>query len=317
MARELIKVLKNKKFENLIINGDHQIWQRGNFNNSVTDQYVADRWKSRKTVGNAEISQQFDGVDPYLRALSNTADSSLLQVGQQIEYRFFKPLLGKTVKFKFEAAGLNGNAASLTNSVTVFFRNDVEDGGVVWGSSATSNVTVVANLSGTSFETITGEFTIPADTKAMFIQYGAPSNQAYGIGDGFSIKNFMIYDADYGDVEFDTDRNYQEELELCQRYYEKSYDINTAPGTATNNGIMYETGSAFTIRYKQRKRIFNPTVVGYSPNSGASGNGYDFTGAVDRVFNGAVTGDTGFGFLLNGMPSSSIGGTHWTADAEF
>lgn len=236
MARESVKVLKNEKFENLVVNGDFRIGQRGTSNALVTDDYVLDRWICRKTAGNAEISQQFDGDDAYARLLSNTADSSLLQIGQQIEYRFFRKFLGKTMKFKFEAAGLNGNAASLTNSVIIYFRNDVQDGSVVWGSGATSTSSIVANLSGTSFEGITGEVVIPADTQAMFIQYGAPANQSYGIGDGFSVKNFMLYDPEFGDVEFDKGRNDAEEFKLCQEYFYQRTN-------ADNGGRWFSVGT--------------------------------------------------------------------------
>jgi hypothetical protein len=51
------------------------------------------------------------------------------------------------------------------------------------------------------------------------------------------------------------------ELAMCQRYYEKSYDITTAPATATGSGSAYLTqgsdggnNSAYALRFKVEKR---------------------------------------------------------------
>jgi len=65
-------------------------------------------------------------------------------------------------------------------------------------------------------------------------------------------------------------RDYGRELQLCQRYYEKSYDIDTVPGSSTNNGltklISFVYGSVYypgTIVFKQTKRAV-PTMSFWS-----------------------------------------------------
>ena len=79
-------------------------------------------------------------------------------------------------------------------------------------------------------------------------------------------------------------RTYQDELALCQRYYEKSYDVSTAPGTITDNGKILGHSGYYgrvitTIHFKTSKRT-TPAVVNYSPISGASGVGInESTGA--------------------------------------
>lgn len=70
------------------------------------------------------------------------------------------------------------------------------------------------------------------------------------------------------------------ELLRCQRYYEKTYDINTAPGTPVGNrsGLHLNVGSSnsaaesktLTWFYKVRKRAL-PTIALYSPTTGTSG----------------------------------------------
>jgi hypothetical protein len=64
-------------------------------------------------------------------------------------------------------------------------------------------------------------------------------------------------------------RPYGTELALCQRYYEKSYDIETKPATATDTGRLDFAGSSegnanviTKIIYKVTKRA-TPTMTGY------------------------------------------------------
>jgi hypothetical protein len=78
-------------------------------------------------------------------------------------------------------------------------------------------------------------------------------------------------------------KTFEGELQACQRYYEKSYDLTTAPGTATFAGhvgvgnLASAAAARFTVPLKVSKRT-TPSVTIYSANSGASGNVYQFVG---------------------------------------
>jgi len=92
-------------------------------------------------------------------------------------------------------------------------------------------------------------------------------------------------------------RQYGTELALCQRYFEKSYNTDVAPATATDTGRIDSLGSSdsgsnaiYKIIFKVTKRA-NPTMVGYVgggtsglwtyERSGASGTAsvtFDVTG---------------------------------------
>jgi hypothetical protein len=80
-------------------------------------------------------------------------------------------------------------------------------------------------------------------------------------------------------------RDYGNELRMCQRYYEKSYNISTVPGTApmdtgSSNLNPGTVGSAeyTSLLFKVPKRT-TPTITIYNDNTGASGQ--------IRVFNGS------------------------------
>jgi hypothetical protein len=88
-------------------------------------------------------------------------------------------------------------------------------------------------------------------------------------------------------------------LEACQRYYQKSYDLATAPGAITNAGsINFITaitfnGIAIPIRFhKTMAKV--PTVTVYS-STGAINNIRDTSGGVDvAVSSIAIPGTSGY-----------------------
>jgi hypothetical protein len=120
-------------------------------------------------------------------------------------------------------------------------------------------------------------------------------------------------------------RAYQTELALCQRYYEKSYNLGVTVPTSTNDGAINDgtssTGAGAvnrSILFKANKRV-NPTLTAYTL-SGTSGSwGYDRNGASGTVtvaFNPGQHGAYG--------STSSVGANwvvvniqgHWIADAR-
>lgn len=115
------------------------------------------------------------------------------------------------------------------------------------------------------------------------------------------------------------------ELTLCQRYYEKSYDVPVSPGTALAAAGVVQAiavppsdGGFFRvlIPYSVTKRV-NPAVTLYSPVTGASGaarNAYseaDITGSINAVGSSH--------HCVAAIPSQPTGNRvemHFTADAE-
>ena len=65
----------------------------------------------------------------------------------------------------------------------------------------------------------------------------------------------------------------------CKRYFQKSYNLDVAPGTATDNGVQWVGGSSdngsnisFLPSFKTTMRA-SPSVTGYA-RDGTSGEGY-------------------------------------------
>jgi hypothetical protein len=114
-------------------------------------------------------------------------------------------------------------------------------------------------------------------------------------------------------------RHRGEELAMCQRYFESSYELGTAPGTAVANNCIQSlfvsvTGtSTASGSYAVTKRV-RPTMRLYSTN----------TGAIDRIYVIGL-GDTVFGAEIGtnriraGVGTVTTTGIQYqfTADAEF
>jgi hypothetical protein len=117
-------------------------------------------------------------------------------------------------------------------------------------------------------------------------------------------------------------RPFSQELQLCQRYYEKSYDLATLAGTpSTQNGAISSMASGTSAlsdtTFVVRKRTV-PTVVIYGNISGASGVlGTNLGSNVDVAPTQMVIGERGIAVHCSGTVSSNVTtGYHFTADAE-
>lgn len=117
-------------------------------------------------------------------------------------------------------------------------------------------------------------------------------------------------------------RPYGTELALCQRYYEKSYDTATSPGTVATSS--FRTVAAATYSYlsipcpfKVTKRAAATGTL-YSPNTGATGKIYNINAGTDINANVSLADSSGLTAVVNGV-SVTLDQTcsvHWTAVSE-
>jgi hypothetical protein len=114
-------------------------------------------------------------------------------------------------------------------------------------------------------------------------------------------------------------RPYGTELALCQRYYEKSYDIGTVPGTNTVLGtyygmyfVQYAVCVTPALRFIVSKRAA-PTMLGYT-TGGVSGKWEDTT-AGEQAVTLTNPSQTGVNYAALASGSAAQYG-QWTASAE-
>jgi hypothetical protein len=120
-------------------------------------------------------------------------------------------------------------------------------------------------------------------------------------------------------------KNFQDELAMSQRYYEKSYDLDVTPGTpAATAGTLFVisistvSGNAVVqVHYKTSKRA-TPTVTFYNTVTGAVGT-FDRGGTpVSFAISAGSNGVSGFNVANTAITNAVNGHSgQWVSDARF
>ena len=121
-------------------------------------------------------------------------------------------------------------------------------------------------------------------------------------------------------------RSMGDELDRCQRYYQKSYNYNVAPGTNATNGAVSSRFNAsvsnrmdVSVRFNKSMRS-TPSVTFYTL-PGTSGNVSYLSSGTTHASNRSVTasyhrGHNGFGGITISPAADQGIALHYTADAE-
>lgn len=337
--------------KNFVMNGDFNIWQRQTvFNSLTTTTRVADRWSfSMVSDGVVNVTRNFfsspstyldNNAFAGLQAAVATADTSIGTTqfacfAQSIEGYDAARIFGRQVTLSFYVY------SNVTGTYCVAFRNSAVDRSYVAeytinAQNTWEKKTITLTIHNTSSGT--WDFTSGAglqlawslacgttyQTSANTWQSGnylATSNQVNFLG---TISNTFILTSvqlELGAIATPFEyRSFQEELSLCQRYYEKSYDYTTFAGAVASAGQVIGmrgngagTGTAF---YKVTKRTALTPVV-YSPATGASGNVRNANTGTDQAATINGNGMQSFTAYSASASISDIYFFNWVADAEF
>ena len=310
--------------KNFIINGNFDIWQRGT--SFTATGYHADRWNAIVSgTGTTTISQQSFTLgqtdvpnEPkyYLRiAKSSGATSGDYLSSKNESVRTFA---GQATAISFYAK------ASASTTLTPTIRQNFGTG----GSPSSVNDAVKSDISvTTSWQKFTITHTCDSISGKTLGTNGNDHIELF-----FNIQNaagdsidFAQFQWEKGSVatEFEV-RPIGEELELCQRYYVKSYNQSTAPGTAstTTGCINYIThanssnGDRSTIFFLQTMRT-TPTVTLYSTATGASGKIRIENTSTDIDGTAYYIGESTSNYYLNGTQTTGHNALlQYQADAE-
>lgn len=312
--------------KNLLINGNFDIWQRGSSISAgqlIGTVYTADRWRLNVGIkGVATVTRQAFGLgqtevpgEPsYFARVVMTGDCDL-NFRQRIESA--RTLAGKKVTVSFYAK------ADSDISIDVYFGRNFGTGGA---PSAQVNLIQPINLS-----TVWQKFVLTyASSSIVGKTLGSNGDDCVELlflklATNFTFNVAQVQLEEGGVATPFELRPLAHELALCQRYFEKSYNLDVAPGTLTRNGAaLYQSvvggaiNSSFNIWFSGRKRIA-PAITTYNPDVA---NQNVRNTAVPADCSGTALGNLGQAcFSLNfTMPS---GGSvnqnlqvHWTADAE-
>jgi hypothetical protein len=315
-------------FRNAIINGGFDIWQRGT-TFSANNIYTADRWwHVNDSVGATSVdrvaadSALIPGCEYFLR-MTRTSGTNRWVVGTNLETSVVKKFKGRTVILSYwlrKGSSLTADVgvALKTTSAEARFNSSVD--------SSTATITA-AQLSTSTFTRFTQTLTIPAGSTALGLAVEFEAKSQAGAANAF--LDIAMVQLEIGTIATPFEqRPIGTELALCQRYYEKSYDQATAPGTVTETGVHRHSGCGngsgrhyVPIRFKVEKRVNSYTVTTHDPTGSGttwvtqnpSQAGLQRTPLVENVGTS--------GMVLNvedGGYSWTVGNTrgHWTVSAE-
>jgi hypothetical protein len=325
---------------NVIINGNFDIWQRGT---SGTSGYVADRWINTLIGSTAAISRQSftlgqTDVPNEPKYFHRVVVTSVAGSGNAAIFRQYiesvQTFAGQTVTLSFWAK------ADASKNIAIDLEQQFGTGGspstgvdaigVTTCALTTSwqKFTVTANFPSISGKTLGTNNNDRINVNFWFDAGSAFNGRTNSLGQQSGTFDIAQVQLEAGDVATPFEvRTVEQELALCQRYFEKSYAQATAPATATTAGYITSSVNStttagylgFTHSYKVTKRA-SPTVVLYD-TAGASGSTQRATPGVGSSNGqngtvGSASNDAALViFSVSGVSHSQLI-CHFTADAE-
>lgn len=313
-------------FRNTLTNGSFVIDQRnGGAAQTITSgaalAYTADRWYAYCTGANV-TGQRIAGSAPYQYnyRFTGAASNTLVGFGQRIEAANSFNYAGNTATLS-----ANINSSSLTSITWTLYYATTTD---TFGTIASPTRTQIA----------TGTFTISATLTNYTAQIVVPAAATTGLELVFTTGALVASQTlAFAGIQLEQNtratpfeqRPIGAELQLCQRYYEKSYADGTAAGTSTAVGLFQQStiGNAsgqhfLTVRYAVPKRI-SPTVSIWTQAGGSGAWAVISAPQPDPGYAGtaSIINGTTQSFTINqsdGGYATQAGRTlgHWQANGE-
>jgi hypothetical protein len=329
-------------FRNLIINGDFRINQRAFSSTTTTASFGFDRWFGQWDGGTTTYSAQtfslgnaIPDYEPinYARLVTTSQSSAAHYARLEQRIESVRSGAGRVVTLSFWA-----KAGSGTPKVAVELQQYFGTGGSpstsvnTLAGQATLSTTWVRYTMTVTLPSISGK-TIGSNNNDFlglyfYVSAGSDFNSRTG---SLGVQNNTF---DFWGVQ--VEQNYQAtpfeqrpigvELQLCQRYYEKSYSVETAPATNTTSGLYHVSAATdgggyvvMTIRFAVPKRTSSFTASGWS--TGGSANVWEY-GRSGVSGSGAITFDylstSGMRAYIAtaGAWTAAQAYGHWAANAE-
>lgn len=330
LVEDLVGTYQLGGFVNKFRNGAFDIWQRGTGAITVTtaDAYVADGWivsPSGTSCTAQRASNNRSGAGSlYGMQVTGAASVTDITVTQRIESYLAVALAGERVTV--QAQIYNNTGSSITPTLTTKYAGSADN----WTSPTT-------DLSATNLQACAnGAWTQVAYTLAVSANATAGYEFIFDFGNDFTTtaKDVIIAEADVrvtpglatglcANPPPPELRPLAAELPFNERYFQTSYDLGVAPGTATTVGLVggsptyYEVtvGPTFATRMRADPTVSVWDGAGASGHCSSTGNG---NGTFINGENGVTvfnTSQRGFGYYPTGTSGYSYY-IHYAVSAE-
>lgn len=332
-------LLQSGLYQQALINGNFDIWQRNTTFTPNDDVYICDHWNALvETNGAWTFARDTDvptgGIAKYSIKCTNVTFNNQCALVQFIENVDAVKLAGRTVSLSFYAKTNSTEIANLRASV------------LAWNSTAdsiTSDVISSWASDGTD-PTFATNWTkeIAGSNKALTSSWQRFTIEGISLDTASTANLAVIIWVDDGTIAANDDfyvtgvqlnvgstalnlisRSFSDELAACERYFQKSFDYGVTPAQSTTDYLgaefFLQIGTAVygSVRAKFNGRMrTTPTITSYSPGA-ADTHWYDIDNGQTRT---AVVDNVGeSGFTIRGTNFSGTGSRnyiHWAAAAE-
>lgn len=345
-----------KQLKNYILNGDMKVAQEWTSKATIaTTDYIIDNFRFNKTTSGVVFtaSQETDSSGTYNIKLDCTTADASVDANDDVSINFFvegyeyATLKGETCVLSFDIY------ATKTGTSCVSFRNNGLDRTYILEFTINASNTWETKTLEVAFDQTGGteNYTNGSGLRCDFAllvgstrqntantwhtgSYVSTSNQI-NHGDNtaneFKLRNvsLTIGNAANFDRDLIIKENFLETLQKCQRYYEKSYNYNTTPGTATQlGGQTFKIGVNSTTNGDACRGL---TIFKVIKRTTPNMTTYDFAGTLSQVsINGSASNeapaagnittletDRGFESNFNTTTAGIKVGFHWEADSRF
>lgn len=281
--------------KNLVINGSLDFWQRGtsfSITAPAASRYTADRMFSYVSMSgmNSTISRQPGQNSRF--CIRSQRDLGISPVGnlilsQTVETLFARDLAGETITLQFRARkGADYSAAMDVLKVRLSYGSGVMDTNLTT-AGFTSPVTVEEDkILTSSFQTFSVSLALPVSATQLGFELIHQTLGTAGANDYFEVEQIQITKGEEKSRFSRAGGQYDSELALCERYFEKSYDLEQALGAIVNRGAVFGHASntdatlggrvGMWIQFKNTKRAI-VTTTSYNPQSGVPNEYYNLT----------------------------------------
>lgn len=310
-ANDAVGLLPPWSQENPIINGSFRFFQRqapGTPTSRSDDTYGPDRWNiltQSNPINCERLSDPFNGARYAVRLTQANASAQRFGIEQIIEGVNCKHLRGQAVTLfgrarcsasttlRYAILEWTGTEDAVTSDVV----NDWTSGAFTAGNFFLgSNLTVAATgsiaLTANTWADITAlNATLGSSANNLIALFWTDSTQAQNVT--LDIANVGVVRGSVAPPHF-TAPSYAEDLANCQRYYEKTFPIDTAPAQNSGHfgwGMTCPVAGATTVifmpQFAVEKRAGSAAVTFYNP-AAANGEMRNATDSADCSGTGSV-----------------------------
>lgn len=308
--------------KNLVINGDMQIWQRGTSVNVGIDQFVrcVDRFWIYCPSGSGNFQRSTDAPTGFIYSLHNNS-TAVGSIGTNVELAVqgssYPFTIGEWITLSFYVKSTSYN----TSTVSFSYRDTAEgSGSLPIGASFNRSFYYTTEWRKVSIS-IQIDALPSGNNRMLQFEFGLPA--------GAKVTGLQL---EKGKVATPFEyRSIGEELALCQRYYEKSFDINTTPSDGATGdsrkgvGVVFNSTDLNTqfFTFAVTKRT-SPSITFFRPNF-INGTGVwavyqNGNNWADRPLTAAWVNEHGFigsGSVTSGTSAQAlIISGNWSASAE-